>query len=186
MEYKENVVEIIENLKSKNTKDINEGIKKIYTLWEHYVDEKWNRREGNKATRALEILLDKLLVLCDDKDWHIRYAALRGLKEMAISDVCEKQTDKTSFMLLKRMGDDNGNVRWTAVKLLSLLKINYPDDLYVEVYLTLQEMDEKEENSKKKKSINQILDAMLCSRLDRLMEERGYIRVETFTPGTRR
>ncbi|ODS35817.1 MAG: hypothetical protein A7316_03300 [Candidatus Altiarchaeales archaeon WOR_SM1_86-2] len=182
MESKENVAEIIENLKSKNTKNINEGIKKIYALWEHYVDEKWNRREGNKATRALETLFGKLLILCGDKDWHIRYAALRGLKEMVISEVCRKQTDKTSSMLLKRIGDDNGNVRWTAVKLLSLLKIDYPDDLYVEVYLTLQEMEDKEENSKKKKSINQILDAMLCRRLDRLMEERGYVLVETFTP----
>jgi len=170
--------DILTKLASKEREEINEGLKEIGDLWRQHIDEKWGRMEGRKATESLEELLDELIKLSGSPDWLTRYAAMRGIRWAGYTDAGAERILELTRLCFNALKDDDGRVRRMTVHTLEVIRGDFPDDLYVEVFLTLQDMYDLEENPKKRDSIDQALCMLYCPHLESLMLARGYTPVE--------
>lgn len=159
-------------------KSISKAVGEIEELWHSHIDERPKRKKDRTATIALEGLLSELLKMCNSEEWEHRYAALRGLKMTAFTKMGERRMDEIVPLLLVRIRDDDGRVRQAAVYALDMIRMSVSEDLYVGIYLKLQDMYDREKDIKKKKSIDFALSKLSCPYFDVLMEARGYCAVE--------
>lgn len=169
---------ILRKLKTGETKKINEGVKEIEGLWERHIDEKWERIKGTRATDTLRFLRDELIKMCNHDDWKMRYAGLRGLRRLAISDVFDERIEDMIKLFLESIMDDDGRVRRATVHTFGWMRPmgkGFTADMYAELYLKLQNMYHSVEDEKKKKSIDQVLGKLWCPLLDTIMAARGYV-----------
>jgi HEAT repeat protein len=169
------VKEILALLKRGDTRSINKAIDFIGRLKAEYYDEKWRRRDGSSSTEALGVLIDRLVSLTEDTRWYLRYASLRALKKAATScDPGMARMDSVLSAVLRCLRDEHGRVRWAAVLVLDRLRMDFPDDLYVDLYLYLQDLYDFEEDDKKRKTLDQALDALYCLHLEMLLYAMGF------------
>ncbi|MEE8168758.1 MAG: hypothetical protein V3T58_07815 [Candidatus Hydrothermarchaeales archaeon] len=165
---------ILKKLKSRNTEGVNQGIELVHETWQGYIAEKWGQKESGSATRLLQRLLDELLILARDPDWRMRYAALRALRVITLSDAAVLKTGEIAHLLLESLRDNNGRVRYASVHTLNTLRMNFPGDFYVEYYLTLQELYDLEADAKKRRTLDQALDRLYSPYLEDLFYAMGY------------
>ncbi|MFQ5887813.1 MAG: HEAT repeat domain-containing protein [Candidatus Hydrothermarchaeales archaeon] len=168
------VLEILKKLKSQKTQGINEGLNLLKELKDCAIEEKFGRRQGNTARRNLAKIIDEFLILMKDQNWHIRYAAVRGLERIAFSDEAEARVFEITDNLLESLYDSDGKVRRATVYALDSIRIYFPDDFYVEIFLLLQDFYDGETDPKKRRSIDQALSILYCPHLEFLLLSRGF------------
>lgn len=154
--------EILEKLKTRDKRGVNDGLALIQTLRHRYLDEKFGRMKGNTATKQIAQLIDELMILAKDPNGHIRYAAIRGLGAVAFSDQVAPRIFEIARCLLESLFDEDGRVRRASVHALDHARIYFPADF------------DTETASEKKSSIDQALNAIYCLHLEFLLESRGF------------
>jgi hypothetical protein len=174
--------DIIRDLQSGDASRMKRGIEMIAAL--AVVDgvggvEK--RRDG-PAARSVNVLSKRLMRLCGDDDWRTRCAAIRGLGELSYLEFDGGDRDGIIPVLLGGISDEDGRVRWAAVRTLERFIALLPDELYVGTYMRLREMHERQ-NGGVRRSIGQALDRMDGPRLRRVMDAREYERRGLYTDG---
>ncbi len=142
-------------------------------------DEK--RRDG-PAARSVNVLSKRLMWLCGDDDWMTRYAAIRGLGELSYLEFDGGDIDGIILVLLDGISDEDGRVRWAAVRTLERFLALLPDELYAGTYRRLREIHELQ-NGGVRRSIGQALDRMDGPRLRRVLKAREYERRGLYTDG---
>jgi hypothetical protein len=175
------VDDIIRDLRSKDASRIRRGIQKVAALeleWGYGVEKEADER----VTRSVSVLSKRLLRLCSDDDWQTRRAAIRGLGEVSHMDFDGEDLNGIILRLLGGVSDDDGRVRWAAVQTLERFLASIPDELYVETYMKLREMQDRQ-NAGVRRSIGQALDRMDGPRLRRVMDAREYERRGLYTDG---
>lgn len=180
--YEERAERILEKLKTGKTVEINDAVKSIKELWRENVRENWEEREGNRATQTLKFLLEKFTEMCNDGKWEMRYAGLRGIGAMSISHVFDEKINEMISLFLRTIVDEDGRVRRASVNAFGSMRpmheIVFTDDMYVDLFLTLQDMFDAEQDKKKKSSIDQALGKLYCPHLETCLMLRGYELVE--------
>jgi len=172
------VTEILKKLKSGNTATINTGLKLLDGLNHRSIKEQFGKREGNAARRGLFKLIDKLLILMKDADWRTRYAAVRGVRIIGFNSDLGGRVEEIVERLLERLlRDSDGRVRNAAVHALNWIRTLFSEDLYVELYLLLQNLYDEETDKKKRRSIDQALNALWCPYLESLLLSKGFVPV---------
>ncbi len=167
------VMKILKKLKSRNTRGINEGVKLSGSLWRRYIDEKFGIEKGDSATKHLARLVDELLALARDPDWRIKYAAIRGLSRISPSEEAATRIVPITQRLVESIRHDNGMVRRASVFALDCARDNFPDELYIQTYLVLQNLYDTEADFKKRRSLEQALDALYSPYLEDLLVSMG-------------
>ena len=165
--------DIIRDLRSKDTSRINDGIRKIASLsnTDGYMRIEKGRRES--ATPSINVLLKRLLRLCNDDDWQTRQAAIRGLGEHAFLGLNMENISMITLKLRGHLRDDDERVRWAAVQALGRFRVFLSDELYLDTYRRLQEMHEQQ-GGKMRRSIGQALDRMDNPHLRLLLKAEEY------------
>ncbi len=165
---------ILKKLRSRNTRGINEGLRLAWELWRRSLDEKFGVTHGDSATGGIAQLIDELLVLVRDPNWRVRYAAIRGLSNVSLSEEAMIRVLIITQRLLESLRDRDGRVRRASVHALDRIRDNFPDDFYIQTYLFLQDLYDTEADAKKRRSIEQALDALYTPYLEDLMIAMGF------------
>lgn len=172
------VAEIMKKLKSRDAESINAGLKLLESLNRQSIEEQFKKREGGAARRSILKLIDELLALMKDANWQTRYAAVRGVKTIGFNSDLGERVDEIAGHLLERLlKDSDGRVRNAAVHALNWLRIQFSEDMYIKMYLLLQKLYDEETNKKKKRSIDQALNALWCPYLESLLLSKGFVPV---------
>lgn len=170
--------EIIRDLRSKNKERIDGGIRRIAALTVDVDETHEKRRAGAKP--LVNTLLRKLLNLYSDDDWETRYAAIRGLREIPIPALDRGSLDRMVPTICRGILDEDGRVRWAAVQALDRFRILLPDEIYVETYLELREMQGQHAGGVRR-SIGHALERMECPYLRMLLKAVEYVRMGAYT-----
>ena len=165
--------DIIRDLRSKDTSRINDGIRKIASLSNIDGYEQIEKGMRESATPSINMLLKRLLRLCNDDDWQTRRAAIRGLGELAFLGLNMENVSMIIRKLRGRLLDEDGRVRWAAVQALGRFSVFLPDELYLDAYRRLQEMHEQQ-RGKIRRSIGQALERMDNPHLRLLLKAEEY------------
>ena len=177
---RDTVDDIIRDLRSKNASRIRRGIQRVAELAVVEGGYGVERGADERATRSVSVLSKRLLRLCGDDDWQTRRAAIRGLGEVSHLDFDGEDLNGIILRLLGGVSDDDGRVRWAAVQTLERFLASIPDEFYVETYMTLRDMKDRQ-NGGMRRSISQALDRMDGPRLRRALEAREYERRGLYT-----
>jgi len=192
---------ILRKVSSKETKARKEAVEETHQLWRDYIDET-SARKRLKEKPAIE-LLDALLMelkqrFMKSSQWYEKQGILLCLSRFAISDVADERPDDFLEIIFKGLDDEDGRVRRQSVHLLDWFRapLNKNPERYLQVYLDLQDREEryieekgiKEVNEnpeyeipsqktkdKKLKSIRQALECMYCPSLEMLFEMEDHL-----------
>lgn len=164
---------IIRDLRSKDTSRINDGIRKIASLSNIEGYEQIEKGKRESAAPSINILMKRLLRLCNDNNWQTRQAAIRGLGELAFLGLNMENINRIILKLRGRLLDDDGRVRWATVQALGRFRLFLPDELYLDAYRKLQEMHEQQ-RGKIRRSIGQALERMDNPHLRLLLKAEEY------------
>jgi len=118
--------------------------------------------------------------LTSDNDWETRCTALRSLKMIYTTRLSENNLKNIVSMLLKRIIDEDGRVRWATVQTLDWLKIFLSPELYHETYLKLQEKYGREIGGVRK-SIGQALKRMDSPYYRLMLKAKEYKHTGAYT-----
>lgn len=176
------VSEIIRNIASGDRPRMNQAVKQTMRLADGARKEKW-AKEKTGAKDDLRVVRDSFIEMCKSSEPELRWAGLRGLCAMQITDEFDEKMGEMAGLFVKLIADDDGKVRLVCANALACLippewrksrrNPNYSEDDYVKLFLTLQAMHHKEK-SPKKTSFNNALNKMWCPYLENLLLERGF------------
>jgi len=194
---------ILSKVSSKETRVRGEAVGEINKLWQEYIDEEGGRKKlkQNSVIEFLDILLTELKQRFMESDkWYEKQGILLCLSRFAISDVADGRPDDFLEIIFRGLDDEDGRVRRQSVYLLDWFRVSLQEhdpERYLQVYLDLQEWEEryiekkaiKEDNEgpyetpsqktkdKKLKSIRQALECLYYPDLERLLEifDNDYI-----------
>jgi len=170
--------DIILDLRSKDRESINRGINRINKISTEIREQNGKKRSRLKA--SVNELVRRLLLLTNDNDWETRCTALRSLKMIYTTRLSENNLKNIVSMLLKRITDEDGRVRWATVQTLDWLKIFLPPELYHETYLKLQEKYGRETGGVSK-SIGQALKRMDSPYYRLMLKAKEYQQFGAYT-----
>lgn len=175
---KDIVSEILKKLKSRDTQKINEGLRLLENLGRQATEERFGEIKGRSARKNTAKMVDELLKLMNDPDWHIRYAGVRGMRVIGFNHVLQPRIEEITEQVLDRLlKDEDGRVRSAAAHALGWIRMHLPEAMYAELYIELQELYDVETDRKKKRSIDQALDALWSPYLESLLFEMGFVPV---------
>lgn len=169
--------EIILDLRSKDKERINRGIDRIDRTFSELHEQ--SRNNKSRVNIPVSELVRKLLLLNSDNDWETRRAAINGLR-MICTTIHDKDLKKIASMLLKRITDEDGRVRWATVQTLDWFRIYFPNELYIETYFKLQEIHDQESGGVRK-SIRQALERMNSPHFRWMLQAMEYKRIGKYS-----
>ena len=175
---RDTVNNIIRDLQSRDASRIEIGIRKLAALT--MVNGGYELEEEDERRKSLDMLSKRLLQLSDDDDWRTRRAAILGLGEISYHEFDGESLNMMVLRLLWGILEEDGRVRWAAVQTLERFLPSVSDELYVETYMRLLEMRERQGGGVRR-SIGQALDRMEGPRLRRVLKTLEYERIGVYT-----
>ncbi|MBU2099784.1 hypothetical protein KKG83_02470 [Candidatus Micrarchaeota archaeon] len=173
--------EVLDFLMSGETQKINEAVKTLNKMLHQHYDEKWSRISGQKATKTLEFLRDEFLKMGFSQKPETRYAGLRGLSTMQISDIFEEKINEMLELFLKTIVDESGKVRCASANAFGSIRPlhgKFTESMYAELYMVLIGLFDGETDKKKKKSIENALNKLYCPHLEICLNKNGCKKTE--------
>jgi hypothetical protein len=176
--------EIINAFLSGEGKKICEAKKEIDKIRNKYYKELWGEQKEKPATNKLRKLRDKFIKLSESKKENERLAGIKGLGTISYTTIFSEKIDKMIELFFKTIVDDNGQIRFASANAFGHMRSieggqnRITEELYAEVYLTMIDLLDAEENPKKRKSIEIALGNLYCPMLETILFKLGYERTE--------